>query len=332
MPKKIVVVTKHKYMGDTLIVTPLLRGIKQAYPESHVTLMAGGAAVQLLENCPYTDTLLAYKKDDGLVALAQKLAKPDICFLVDRSFRAGMLGVVCGAKQRVGFNAEGRGFMLTHRVPYLWDKREIVAYLDLLQAIAPGTYDPSPILWVKDDEKAAAKARLAPEGTRFIGMQPGANDPYVREWKAEHYALVGDRLSEKLGARVVLFGTDAERKAAEAVEAAMHHKPLMLAGKTKLREAMALISCCDLWIGNDGGLLHLAAGVGLPTVGIFGPTKFARWHYDGPHHRSLASAVPPGVKVTEDAIRAGLDAVTPDQVEAAALALFGKENSKINHI
>lgn len=321
MPKKIAVVTKHKYMGDTLIATPLLRGIKQAYPESHVTLMAGDAAVQLLENCPYTDSLLAYKKDDGLFALAQKLGKPDICFLVDRSFRAGMLGVACGAKQRVGFNAEGRGFMLTHRVPYLWDKREIVAYLDLLQAIAPGTYDPSPILWVKDDEKAAAQARLAPEGERFIGMQPGANDPYVREWKAEHYALVGDRLSETLGARVVLFGTDAERKAAEAVEAAMRHKPLMLAGKTKLREAMALISCCELWLGNDGGLLHLAAGVGLPTVGIFGPTKFARWHYDGPRHRSLVSPLAERVKPTDDAIRAALDAITPDQVEQAALAI-----------
>ena len=321
-PLRIAVVTKHKYMGDTLIVTPLLRGIKQAFPESHVTLMAGSAAIQLLESCPYTDSLLSYKKDDGLLALAQKLAKPDICFLVDRSFRAGMLGVACGARQRVGFNAEGRGFLLTHRVPYLWDKREIVAYLDLLQAVAPGTYDPSPILWVKGDEKAAAKAHLADEGERFIGMQPGANDPYVREWGAEHYALVGDRLSEKYGARVVLFGTDTERKAAEAVEATMRHKPLMLAGKTKLREAMALISCCDLWIGNDGGLLHLAAGVGLPTVGIFGPTKFARWHYDGTRHRSLASHVPPGVKVTDDAIRAGLDAITPDRVERAALELL----------
>lgn len=320
--QRIAIVTKHKYMGDTLIVTPLLRGIKQAYPESHVTLMAGGAAIQLLENCPYTDSLLAYKKDDGLFALAQKLAHPDICFLVDRSFRAGMLGVACGAKTRVGFNAEGRGFMLTHRVPYLWDKREIVAYLDLLQAVAPGTYDPSPILWVTDDGKTAAKARLAPEGERFIGMQPGANDPYVREWKAEHYAWVGDRLSEKYGARVILFGTDTEKKAAEAVEAQMAHKPLMLAGKTKLREALALISCCDLWIGNDGGLLHLAAGVGLPTVGIFGPTKFARWHYDGPRHRSLVSPLPEGTKPTDDAIRAALDAITPDQVEQAAQELL----------
>ena len=320
--KKIAVVTKHKYMGDTLIVTPLLRGIKQAYPESHVTLMAGGAAIQLLESCPYTDSLIAYKQDDGLLALTQKLDHPDLCFLVDRSFHAGILGLVCGAKQRVGFNAEGRGFMLTHCVPYLWDKSEIVAYLDLLQAIAPGTYDHSPILWVKDDEKAAAKARLASEGERFIGMQPGANDPYVREWKAEHYALVGDRLSEKYGARVVLFGTDTERKAAEAVEAAMRHKPLMLAGKTKLREAMALISCCDLWIGNDGGLLHLAAGVGLSTVGIFGPTKFARWHYDGPRHRSLVSPLAEGVKPTDDAIRAALDTITPDQVEQAARELL----------
>jgi ADP-heptose:LPS heptosyltransferase len=129
-------------------------------------------------------------------------------------------------------------------------------------------------------------------------------------------------LSEKYGARVVLFGTDTERKAAEAVEAAMRHKPLMLAGKTKLREAMALISCCDLWIGNDGGLLHLAAGVGLSTVGIFGPTKFARWHYDGPRHRSLVSPLAEGVKPTDDAIRAALDTITPDQVEQAARELL----------
>ncbi|WP_395145267.1 glycosyltransferase family 9 protein [Armatimonas sp.] len=321
---RIAVVTKHKYMGDTLIATPLLRGIKQAYPDSHVTLVAGAAAAQLLENCPYTDAIEVFRKGESIVPLAKKLMRPEICFLVDRSFRAGMLGVLCGAKQRVGFNVEGRSFLLTHRVPYLWDKREIVAYLDLLQAISPGTYDPTPILWVKDDEKAAARARLAPEGKRFIGMQPGANDPYVREWKAEHYALVGDRLSEQLGARVILFGTDTERNAAETVAAMMQHKPLMLVGQTKLREAMALISCCDLWIGNDGGLLHLAAGVGLPTVGIFGPTKYARWHYDGPRHRSLTSYVPPGMKVTDDAIRAGLDAITPDRVEQAARELISE--------
>lgn len=320
--QRIAVVTKHKYMGDTLIATPLLRGIKQAFPGSQVTLLCGGAAAQVLENCPYTDTILAYKKDDGLLALAQKLGKPDLCFLVDRSLRAGLLGVLCGAKTRVGFNAEFRGPLLTHRVPYLWNKREIVAYLDLLQAVAPGSYDPSPILWVRDEEKAAAQARLAAEGTRFIGMQPGANDPYVREWKAEHYALVGDRLSERYGARVVLFGTETERKTAEAVEAQMTHKPLMLAGKTRLREAMALVSCCDLWIGNDGGLLHLAAGVGVPAVGIFGPTKHLRWHYDGPRNRSLVSPLPAGEKPTDDAIRAALDTITPDQVEQAAEELL----------
>src|SRR5205807_5835777 len=110
----------------------------------------------------------------------------------------------------------------------------------------------------------------------LVAMQPGANDPHVRAWRPDRFAELADRLAETQGAQVLILGGPGETAAAERMEAAMRHRPVNLAGRTSLRQALATLSLCRLWVGNDGGMLHAAVALGPATVGIFGPTKAPR--------------------------------------------------------
>ena len=124
-----------------------------------------------------------------------------------------------------------------------------------------------------------------------VGMQPGCNDPKlnsrVREWGAERFAVVADRLTRELDAQVVFLGTTSERPYSQRAAEAMQTRPLVLTGETSLRQALAVIAQCDLWVGIDAGLLHAAVALGPATVGIFGPTKSMQWGHQGPRHRTL---------------------------------------------
>jgi heptosyltransferase-2 len=84
---------------------------------------------------------------------------------------------------------------------------------------------------------------------------------------------VADRLAEEFGGTVLVFGSAGDRESASAVRAAARTELVDLAGSTSLREALALISRCRVFVSNDSGLMHVAAALGVPTVAVFGSTN-----------------------------------------------------------
>jgi heptosyltransferase-2 len=324
--RQILVVTKFRYLGDNIVATPFLRRLHEALPDARVTLLAGPFIPTLLQGCPYLSDVIPFDPKGSArtrrnLALVRDLKslRFDAAFLVNRSLHSAMVAALARIPVRIGFDTEHRGPLLTRRVPYDWSKRDLDCALDLLRAEGLPAEPALPELWVSPEEHAAADERLRSlgiePGALLVGVQAGANDPHVREWGAEKFAAVADHLSETRGARVLLFGSEAERPVSERTAALMKRPAEVLAGRTGLREALALISRCGLWVGNDGGLLHAAAALCPASVGIFGPTKAPRWGYDAPRHRTVAFT--PEEPVTDAAgIRRCLDAVTVDQVLA----------------
>jgi len=125
------------------------------------------------------------------------------------------------------------------------------------------------------------------------------------------------------GARIVLLGAGEERPVSDEVARRMAAPPIVLTGETSLRQALAIISMCGLWVGNDGGLLHAAVALGPSTVGIFGPTKADRWGYNEPRHRTIVRPLDGGSKDSM-AIRASLDSIQPEEVLAAIEAVLAE--------
>lgn len=192
-----------------------------------------------------------------------------------------------GARDRIGFNTEGRGLLLTRRVPYPADRPETECALDLLRAVVPGNYDSRPRLYLTHKERQQG-AELLPPGTGpLIGLQPGTSHSY-KQWPLESLATLAERLVRTHNARLVLFGGPEECPAATALQARLALPVAAdLTGKTGLRETMGALANLDLFLGNDTGINHLAAALGTATIALFGPTPAQKWAWSGEHNRSL---------------------------------------------
>jgi heptosyltransferase-2 len=303
---RIIVLTKHHYMGDTIVAVPLLRATRHVFPDAHITLVTGKMAAVALEECPYFDAIHCYNPREQSYSaqnLRQALCqneRPDLCLIADRSFRSAWIAFKLGARVRAGFVSEGRGFLLTHRVPYRKNASEIECFLDILRTIAPEgkdepTYDPTPQLFLTEAERQRGEAILREReviGPLLVGIQPGASYS-AKQWHTAGFAAVASALAAE-GVGIVLLGSGkSEMDAARQVRQAMPHVPVIdLTGATTLRETMAVLSHLSLFIGNDTGVNHMAASLGTATIGLFGPTRADKWGHQG--HQDIVLSAPDG--------------------------------------
>jgi len=349
--RSVLVLTKHRFLGDSIVAEPLLAAVRRAYPDARISLLTGAPAEVVLQNCPHLDRVYCYphgsarrgmngslRLTGSILRLARTIrtrkggGRPDICLVADRSFRSAVAALLCGGRIRAGFDSDGRRALLTHPVPYDMDRHEAECCLDILRAVAPelpGTapYNPTPHLYLTTGERARGAEILTQLGGggrganadfgAFVAMQPGASHEDKR-WPIERFAQVADALIGA-GKRIVLVGGPEECEAAnqmrDLLKTPSEHgaTPALLnaTGATTLRETMAILSHVPLFVGNDTGVNHLAAGVGAATIALFGPTPAHKWGHLGPRHIILNA---PDGKIAS---------IETDAVLAAARRLLG---------
>ena len=326
--RRILIATKFRFIGDTLLAVPIFRAARAQWPDAHITLLTGKNARVLLQNNPYLDEIMEfdpYKSDKGTWAhlkLISRLRRErfDLCLALNRSFHSALTPCLGGVRVRAGFRSEGRGPLLNCRVDYDREKSEIACYFDVLRAVAPEvTENPALELWISEAERTLAKNRLADAwtesgGSSLVGFQPGASLERKR-WDAARFAQVADALvSQYPNVRIALIGgPDEADVAAEMLEQCRPEtsaRMVSFAGSCDLRGSLALVSQLNLFIGNDTAIMHSAVALGIPTVALFGPTNPRKWGNYGPCHRVLES--PDG----------SMASLHTEDVEAVALALL----------
>lgn len=330
--ERILALAKFRFMGDTIVATPFLGQLRGQFPNAAVTLLTSPSAAVALAGCPHVDSILSletvgvsrWRHSRELLGLLRQ-GDYDAVFLLNRSFHCAVTSAQAGIPARIGYATDLRGPLLTLPVPYSFDRHEVECHLDMLRALGLPAQPQLPDLWISEEERRQIAARLSelgwPEKRPLIGVQPGSNDAAIREWGAERYACVADQLVEETGGSVILMGGAAERQTAARMASAMRHPALNLAGALSLREALAAIGLCDLWLGNDTGLLHAAVAQRVASVGLFGPNKVLRWGYDTPRHRSLV-VVPDRPARNDTTVRRCLDAIRPEMALEAARAVL----------
>ena len=328
--QRILIATKFRFIGDTLLATPIFRAARAQWPDAHIALLTGKNARVLLQNNPYLDEIWEfdpYKSDKGWSAYLQlvqriRLGKFDLCLALNRSFHSALTSWLGGIGTRAGFRSEGRGPLLNCQVDYDREKSEIACYFDVLRAVAPDApINPALELWISADETTRAQDHLreawgerVPRGS-LVGIQPGASQARKR-WGAAGFAEIADALlRENPDLHLALIGGPDEQDAAEEMLA--HCDPrtqartVSFAGACDLRGSLALVSQLGLFLGNDTAIMHSAVALGVPTVALFGPTNPRKWGNYGPCHRVLES--PDGTMAS----------INADDVLAAAQALLG---------
>ncbi|MBC7806431.1 MAG: lipopolysaccharide heptosyltransferase II [Akkermansiaceae bacterium] len=302
IPRSVLVITKHHFMGDAIVTIPLLRATRQVFGDkTRISVLTGAAAATVLEGCPYTDQIVAYnpKVERGYLRQMRFLREveetaPEMCLVVDRSFRSAVLAATTRASIRSGFAVEYRSPLLTHPVPYKMDRREIECCLDILRAVVPDApgpyrYDPTPELWISTAERERAKEILSAAGAdgfeTLIGIQPGATFA-VKQWDTDRFAAVADALATEKHTAIVLIGGKNELEAGKRMrDLVSSHTPIFdLTGQTNLRETMGVLAHMSLFISNDTGVAHIAAGLHTPIVTLFGATIAHKWGNYGPYN------------------------------------------------
>lgn len=276
-----ILVIRTAYIGDVVMTMPVLRPLRERFPDAKITFLTSTAAKDLLRKNPYVDFVLAYdafwfyRGAKGFVGFLRELRKKryDLVIEARADIRdIALLAYAARSRYRMSYGIAGGGFLLTHTVPFEAVKHKVEYHLDLVRYLGAEIDSIDWGIELTKEEYARADALLArTQGAIKVGIHPGGRK-LLKSWAPERFAEVADRLIED-GAAVFFSGSSEEEGLIETIIARMRHKAENLAGKADLRTSAAIISRLDLFITNDSAPLHLASAMGTPTVAIFGPSK-----------------------------------------------------------
>jgi heptosyltransferase III len=265
---RILFVTANR-IGDAVLSTGLLSHLIAQHPHARVTVAAGPAAAALFADLPGLEQLIVLRKRAfSLHWLSLWFACVTRKWDIVLDLRRSALGWTLFAGQRF---VSSKSTSAAHRV------QQLGATLGLIDT------PPAPTVWTSSAAEAAA-CKLIPNGAPVLAIAPAANWP-GKQWRAEYFATVIGRMTKPGGAfpnaRVAIFAAEHERsQIAGLLDAIPDAQRIDLVGKTTLPVAITCLRRCALFIGNDSGLMHMAAAGGVPTLGLFGPSReehYAPW-------------------------------------------------------
>ena len=285
-----IVVLGTNWIGDAVMSVAGLRELRKLYPQAHLALLVRDWVADLYQDQHLVDELIRIPPGLSLVRrilwVTPRLRGFDLAVLFPNAFVNALQPLLAGVPRRVGYAADGRGWMLTSRahsrIKQL-HRHQVYSYLDLLflSGLSPVNY--------LEDKTFVPRTDLCPQpesierSTRLLEKKGGGRRPRVvlnpgaffgaaKRWYPDRYAAVADRLMTEKSAEIVLIGSSGERKLAEHIQTLMKRPPIILTGETKLPDLMGLFSECDLLITNDSGPMHLAAALDTPQIALFGST------------------------------------------------------------
>ena len=295
--KKILIINPFG-IGDVLFTAPLIKAIKDNFPNSFIGYWCNEKMRSILEKNPDINIIFAFSRGDFKKIFAQakfkaigfflkllkkiKKEKFDLAFDLSLDRRYTFFLRLLGILRVIGFDYKNRGRLLTDKIQidYFRDKHVIEYHLELLKFIniKPTQVRPEPPFL--KNKKNNAKDLLERVGLSdrdlIIGIAPGAGISWgknasFKHWSAIKYAQLSDRLINELRAKVLLLGDEQEEYIANTILKNMRNNPAVLVGKTSLEDLVYVIGNLNLLITNDGGPLHLGVASGIKTVSIFGP-------------------------------------------------------------
>lgn len=334
-----VLVKEVNWLGDLVMSLPALKAVRRAFPSARLSVLIKAELASFFDGAGWIDEVIPYRVGRSLGGLADRRhvvaeirsRRFDLAILFPRSFESAFWTTLARVPRRVGFAADGRGLMLTHktaRPATLLRSHQVFDYLYLLRTTLGIQGDRTDIAPdVLDAHRAAMRDWLRGarrRGGPLIALAVAAAYGPAKEWPVARYAALIDRLAERHGAECVLVGAPAERARCAMVASASTHSAVIAAGQTSIGQAVALLSLCNGFAGNDSGSMHVAAALGIPTVGIFTSTNPQRTGPLGPRAQALYHRIECS-PCLERTCRFGhydcLKQVTPQEVEAALVEL-----------
>jgi lipopolysaccharide heptosyltransferase I len=323
-----IAIIKLSSLGDVIHALPVARALRRALPGAHLTWVVEAREYAILRDHPDLDAVVPVDtrlwrrliwSPSGTREVLSKVARLrerirrvsfDVAIDLQGLLKSGLLTAYTGAPMRIGFSA-GRCrerwnalFTNRHVTPPASARHVVEQYLALLDplGIEPGSAEfhvPVPATAERRMEELLVKEGVKP-GDRLVAINPGAGRA-TKRWAVARFSALAERLASEAGARLLLLWGPDEAFMARDIALALPGHSALLAPPTDLGELAALLRRCRLMIANDTGPLHLAAALGTPALGLFGPTSTERNGPYGSRCRGLQSP---------DGTMGGLEVVT----------------------
>ena len=337
------------WLGDAVMCEPALRGLRRLFPQASITLLVKPSVAGLFESHPAVDRIFLYDdkgRHAGLAGkwrLAGELRQQDfdLAVLFQNAFEAALLTALAGIRRRYGYATDGRSLLLSEPVA-THDRRtpihQIEYYWDMLKPLGLTGRPGQPELFVSPDEEQSMAERLNRTGITtadvVIGINPGSTYGGAKRWLPDRFADSTERVCHTLsdaGRRpaVVVIGAKGEEPLGREIASHLTAPSAVLSGATTIRELMAVIKRCAVLITNDTGPMHIASALGVPVVGIFGPTDWRTTSPSGAEHALLRHPVDCAPCMLRECPidHRCMTGVTVDQVYQAGLSILSRRSA-----
>jgi ADP-heptose:LPS heptosyltransferase/GT2 family glycosyltransferase len=289
-----ILVVKLDHIGDFITALPAIRRLKRLFPAASISVLAGRASQAFVELEPAIDAFIPFDffharsqlgqkalTDADYVALRQELAAHRFDLAIDLRKHLSTRDVLrhTGARFLAGYDYQGQFPFLDIALEWEGDKalqhkraHIVDDMLALVNAVGQACEPDEPLVAAPPAPPAAADL---PEAVRalfdrpVVAVHPGAGNT-TKQWPVEHFSALIELLMERNGVNVLLVGGPDEVLLADTLLAGVRRQDRIgsLAGQTSLAELGRVLTACALYIGNDSGPKHIAAALGVPTIGI----------------------------------------------------------------
>lgn len=268
------------WLGDILMCMPAVYKMRAFLPEgTGLFIICPAGLAPVWEAAPWVDTVIPLT-GKRLTGRSRKIARDlraGVGVVIPNSFGSALDLLLAGVSVRIGRGGRSRSLLLNRRLPCwrrgpgLATEHQVNHYLELAAVFGDIPWDADFTgLTIADHETIAAGLGVTGADSQWLALMPGAAYGPAKQWPIDNYRRVAEWWEKQGGCSVVL-GTQKDMESAAVIGDGLRGT-VNLAGKTTLRQLMAILQTVDGAVANDSGGMHLAAALGTPGVGVFGST------------------------------------------------------------
>ena len=286
-----ILVSRLRFIGDIVLSTPVLEVLKERFPDASIDYLGDSEGTTLLRHNPNLNEIIPYdfsawevREQIRIGALLRK-KRYDVAIDLFGNPRSAIVIYLSGAEMRIGGRFGWRRRLFTHPVA-VSDRLDAVSFhLRYLEPLGIKGLYRKPKIYLDDDEINSSVKSLDKIGVNLarpiVGMHIGATWP-AKVWPAERFARLAELITREGDAQVFVTFGPKDFDCLKAFSSEVRTKFYSMSPQP-LRSLAAAISRCELFVSNDAAPMHIAAAVGTPTIGIFGPGEPDIWF---PYDRS----------------------------------------------
>ena len=278
-------------LGETILMTPVIRAMRQAFPDAHIACMIDSIRTDLVRANPNLDEVIPYESSIPKLIYGMAKRSFQLAVVLQPTFRLVLHTFLAGIPYRIGFETNSGGKRLLHlAVPNNTNQHETARYLDVVRLLGIEPNSDEPEVFVDRKSQAWASEFLCNakinSNLLLIGLNPGAGTTY-RRWAVEKFAEVGKLLQAEYQAQLLIMGGPREADLPLELAALISGRTTVITDTTPMQLA-SIIQKCDLFISNDTGPMHLSTAIKTTTVALFGASNPVQWAPIWPQHTVIA--------------------------------------------